>query len=219
MIPRPIRAAFKKSWLKGLVAIVILVVGELLKDRIANWANLAIDSESGAVLEYIAPIIKEMAIAPLGYTVAAAVIVIIVIFVHAYLKEYSLKKKTSDIADTQEYMPLPEAARLVYEGLRKVDKGHPQVIMAESGPSVLDFFAIAISLETDVYGEHPPSTMLELLDSDELNKYGQFDDHGNTFKYYGEEEAKYIHLAIKKASLNKIIETLLAERTSHIVKL
>lgn len=109
------------------------------------------------------------------------------------------------------YMPLSEAAQKVYEELRENDKNHWHIKLAERGHSVLKYFAIAISVNTDIYGKHPPSTKLEKLDSDEINGLGQFDDYANTFSNYQENEPKYIDLAIKNSSFRNIIRTLRAE--------
>ena len=67
--------------------VVSFCVWELIKDRVASWANNKIDEGANIMMEYFAPLIEELAVASLGYTVALAILVMIVIYIHAYVKE------------------------------------------------------------------------------------------------------------------------------------
>lgn len=123
-------------------------------------------------------------------------------------RKYHQRKEKSE-----EYMPLLEAARAAYEELRACGNSF-HVKMAEQDSTatpekILEYFSIAISLEVDVFGKHQPSTRLEKIDRNEY-KSGMFSDGGNTFKYYGQDKAKYVDNAIKRTDLEPAIEKLKA---------
>ena len=87
MLPVSIRTALWRAakWFGGFI--LFSIPWEIFKDRAANWANTKIDSESGRVMEFLASHIHEIAVAPLGYTLAGAILVFVLAFVHAYWKE------------------------------------------------------------------------------------------------------------------------------------
>lgn len=96
MLPVPIRNALWIGFKRLVKVALVLVPWELFKDRAANWANTTIDSQSEPVMELLVPIIRDIAIAPLGYTIIVAVIIFVLIFIHAYYKENSSAKKPLD---------------------------------------------------------------------------------------------------------------------------
>jgi len=91
LIPRSFRKAASKSKIQLCIFLITFVIWELVKDRLAEWANRKIDEKSGVVMDWLAPYIKGLAIAELGYTVAVAIIVMIAIYTHAYYKEAGSK--------------------------------------------------------------------------------------------------------------------------------
>lgn len=87
-MPRRLRAAAKRLLSRrGLVVLLLLVTWEVVKDRFAGWANARIDEQSVPIMEFFWPYLQEVAIAPLGYTVAFAIVILLVMFGHAYFTE------------------------------------------------------------------------------------------------------------------------------------
>jgi hypothetical protein len=132
-----------------------------------------------------------------------------------HLKEREIKLREDAIADEShsapaEYMPLSEAAQIAYEELRACGNS-AHVTMAERDSTatteeILQYFSIAISKEVNVFGKHPPSTKLERLDRSEIDRKGILCDGGDTFKYYAQDKAKYVDIAIKRVDLESVIE-------------
>ena len=65
------------------------VIWELAKDRVANWGNSQIDEKSGWFMEFLASTANSLASAPLGWTIAAAIFVLVGLFVHSYFFDSS----------------------------------------------------------------------------------------------------------------------------------
>jgi len=58
-----------------------------------------------------------------------------------------------------------------------------------------------------IFGKHPPSTEIEVIDPREFRR-GGFEDSGNSFHYFGEKTPRYVGLMIRQSDLQKIIESL-----------
>lgn len=76
---------FKKCWM-----LIFFAIWELIKDRLAAWANTEIDTAAEGMIDTIKSIVSDMASAPLSNTVSIAFIVIIIIFAHSYWKEINV---------------------------------------------------------------------------------------------------------------------------------
>lgn len=87
-MPKRLRVAARRLLTKrNLGFLALLVLWEVAKDRFAGWANAGIDERSGPVMDFLWPYLQELAVAPLGYTVAVAIVVLLILFGHAYLSE------------------------------------------------------------------------------------------------------------------------------------
>jgi hypothetical protein len=140
--------------------------------------------------------------------------VVIGVFLHAYWKETRINESTENgnLVEVQnEYIPLPEAARILYEDLREFDKQHWQIRMAQNfsnvSDGILNYFAIVIFHKTDVWGQKPPSTKMEILDQEERER-GSIEKGGNNFHYYGEKTPEYINMTVKSTDIPPIFEKL-----------
>lgn len=75
------RALFRLLWL------IPLGIWEVAKDRAANMANKQIDDSSGPFMKEAVRMLEWMADQPLTWTLILAVIIVLFIFLHAYLTE------------------------------------------------------------------------------------------------------------------------------------
>ena len=121
------------------------------------------------------------------------------------------KERPGTEKPVNEYMPLSEAARTIYTELR-VSGNSVHVTLAEGSNSpegILNYIAIAIQIETEIFGKHPPSTRLERIDPDEF-KRGMICNEGGSFRYYSDSRNRvaYTDLAIKSAEINNVLQSL-----------
>jgi hypothetical protein len=79
-----------------LATFSLWVLRTLLEDRLVGWANEKIDQKSGVIMEFVAPIVKHLAIAPVGYVAVIGIVMIVAIFIHAYINEGKEKTHISD---------------------------------------------------------------------------------------------------------------------------
>lgn len=70
----------QEKWWYGLFFVIL----ELSKDRLAAWGNKQIDENAGWLMETLTSIASYLGAAPLSWTIAAAVVVLISLFVHSY---------------------------------------------------------------------------------------------------------------------------------------
>lgn len=128
------------------------------------------------------------------------------------LGEYQLPlmKRFIEFGTVNSFMLLREAALSLYEDLRVYDKQHLHVRLAENfndlDDGVLNYFAIVIQQNTEVWGKKPPSTKLEELDQEEWGR-GHFKNGGSAFHYYGKQQPEYVDMAVKSADIPPILET------------
>jgi hypothetical protein len=106
-----------------------------------------------------------------------------------------------------DFVPLAEAAARAYGELRAVGSSWAKAAdsFAQSGVREKVYFAGALAGEIPIYGKHPPSLMYEVIDSEEF-KRGGFREDGATFHYHGDQEPKYVDLAVKIDDLATAIE-------------
>ncbi len=81
-INRAVSRTTRKAWF-----LLGFVVWEIFKDRFAGWANSEIDKSTMPIMVTLREFVHELSVAPLGYTIAVAIIVIIIIFILAYLTD------------------------------------------------------------------------------------------------------------------------------------
>jgi len=103
-IPERIKRAAIRSRKTLLFTIIPFVCWELLSDRLSSWANSKIDEQAAGVMRWLAEFIGEAAVAPLGFTIAFAIIVMVIIYAHAYVSENkdNITKKASQKHKKQE---------------------------------------------------------------------------------------------------------------------
>lgn len=108
------------------------------------------------------------------------------------------------------FVPMPEAAARAYGELRVAKSSWAKAADFFAQQGVRDvkeriYIAGALSGEIPIYGKHPPSSIYEIIDSDEF-KRGSFEEDGATFHYDGERNPRYIEIAVKNDDLSKAIE-------------
>lgn len=127
MLPISFHNALRNSlkWFLGFV--VLSIPWELFKDRAANWANIKIDQHSGAVMGQVASIIREIAIAPLGYTVTAVIVIFGLVFLHAYRKENSITRSAITSAQQKEQTENPSPFATFIEECKVCDPSYTEL--------------------------------------------------------------------------------------------
>lgn len=96
-----IKRVAERSWISAFVFVLFLIAYELIKDRLLQALNNTIDEGANQMWEVVKPWLSELLIAPLGYTVMFAIVVLLAIVVHAYYREikeeepFSLIKRIS----------------------------------------------------------------------------------------------------------------------------
>lgn len=87
----------QKPWRK-FWWLALLVIFELARDRLAAWANSQIDKQienkSGWLMEMTARAVSYLASTPLSWTISAAIIVLLVLFIHSYFSDASTARET-----------------------------------------------------------------------------------------------------------------------------
>lgn len=75
--------------------VIPFALWELVKDRLANWANEKIDQNAGAVMKEIVRLVEWTAGQPFFWTLIVVVIVLVVVFLHAYITDEKLKSSAA----------------------------------------------------------------------------------------------------------------------------
>ena len=67
--------------------VIPFVLWELFKDRLANWANDKIDKSADTVMKEAARLLEWATDQPLFWTLIIVVIILVIVFIHAYITD------------------------------------------------------------------------------------------------------------------------------------
>lgn len=206
---RFLRQVRKKWWLA-----IPFVIWEIIKDRLAEWANNQIDEKADTVMQTVVRIVEYVSSTPLGWTISIAIVVVVGLFIHSYWTETRKPLKIPSV-DTDSYVPLKEAATIAYEEMRGTKAG--TIIEGLNKDDVLGYYAHALfNGKTTLYGNHPPSRKLEAIPNEEYGRCG-FSDDQNALHRHGENRNLYENLQIKRSDLDRRIAELKSATTPIIL--
>jgi len=99
--------------------LVLLIVGTVVEDRIAGWANDGIDSQGAGIVSWIATSFLWLSSSPLGLVGLVAVLLVLVMMVHAYIDAVREAKTHDEQSDEQP--TTPENKRIFVSGTTTLD--------------------------------------------------------------------------------------------------
>jgi hypothetical protein len=112
-----------------------------------------------------------------------------------------------------EQITLREAATIAYERLREFGSIYAAAADKLGGldkpaaEGALMWFVYFLQPRIPVYGKHPPSRTLELINTLEF-KRGGFENGGNSFHCFGEKEPKFTDLTVNRTDVLNLIESI-----------
>jgi hypothetical protein len=111
-----------------------------------------------------------------------------------------------DVDAGLESVSMPDAAATAYGELRSTNASWAKAAdtFAQLGVAAQIYFAGAIAGQVAIYGKHPPSRRLELIDSSIL-KSGHFKNEGASFYYHGDPKPHYVDIAVRREDLSQAI--------------
>lgn len=123
---------------------------------------------------------------------------------------------TASNGNGEDFVSLKEAATLAYEEARKADSiwayaaerlGVSGANVESAEDQVLNYMATKLAGELSLYGNKPPSRILELIGSANT-KHGSFANGATEFHYSFARSPTYINLQVKRDDLNAALERL-----------
>ena len=139
---RAARRSFRTLREKWWIALWF-VIWELAKDRVANWGNSQIDENSGWFMEFLASTANSLASAPLGWTIAAAIFVMVGLFVHSYFFDSSTAPVTGPALPTNSQPKQPPLVRDAAQSALASLMGTATPLLAFDQWDAVDTFTVA----------------------------------------------------------------------------
>lgn len=88
---------FLSKWKRLLVYFILLCAWEIIKDRLAGWANSIIDENAGITVKFVASSLDYLASTPIGWSILLLVVLFGGTFIHSYVSEWGNNNKKNTV--------------------------------------------------------------------------------------------------------------------------